>query len=340
VHIAPLIKEIPGDANLPYESENIKFIPLLNYGGAGIKNKLRILTTLPANLITIHKSIKKLDWLQFRAPTSMGLYLLPYLSAFRKNNKWVKYAGNWVQENPPLSYAFQRWWLKNNFQHSFVTINGKWPGQQSHLLTFENPCLYQDDLEKGKLIASQKSFKDGLVLCFVGRLELEKGPLTILKSLKLSGSATEHIKKVYIIGSGELKNTLIKEAAELPIEVNIIDGLSRLKLTEVYAESHLFILPSRASEGFPKVIAEAACYGAVPVVSNVSSIAQYVKNDLTGIVLKTTNENELATVLKDLFNDREKLKSLSSQAIEIARPFTFENYLSKIKRQIINSTTD
>ena len=60
--------------------------------------------------------------------------------------------------------------------------------------------------------------------------------------------------------------------------------MTRSALERVLARSHFFLLPSR-SEGFPKVVAEALAFGAVPVVSDVSSIGQVLAETGGGVAV-------------------------------------------------------
>lgn len=94
---------------------------------------------------------------------------------------WYKYAGNWNQKKPPLGYALQRTFLKN--QSRVVTINGRWPNQPTHCLTFENPCLTNADRAIGMEVIKNKSYLLPYSFCFVGRLEDEKGYSELLTFL-------------------------------------------------------------------------------------------------------------------------------------------------------------
>src|SRR5690606_41847313 len=69
-----------------------------------------------------------------------------YLTLFCHKKGWYKYAGNWNQKKPPLGYALQRWMLKH--QKRKVTINGSWPKQPKHCITFENPCLTEKERDR------------------------------------------------------------------------------------------------------------------------------------------------------------------------------------------------
>ncbi|CAN5522335.1 hypothetical protein BH23BAC1_BH23BAC1_15650 [soil metagenome] len=333
IHIAPLHEGKAPDSSLKYTSEKIEFVALQPSGGQNLLSKLMIFYTVPFNLKIIHNKIKEVDYVQFRGPTNLGIYMIPYLSFRKKPKKWFKYAGNWVQENPPASYAFQRWWLKSNFQRSIVTVNGKWPDQEPHVLSFENPCITSKEYEEAKIIASAKEFSDKLTICFVGRVEEAKGVGRIIDAFKFYKG--DNIEKIIFVGDGPEKKIFETRAEGLSVKYNFTGSLSRYKLAEVYKSAHIFCLPSTASEGFPKVIAEAAAYGCVPVVSNISSIGQYVIHNKNGILLEKVNPNYILKIFIQLLEDRNKLKYLSSNVVNIAEAFTFDNYNYRITHEVI-----
>jgi len=332
-HIAPLHNEESPGSSLPYESDKIKFIPLKPYGGKKLSDKLSIITSAPNNLKIIKSILKRVDWVQFRAPTAMGIYVLPYLSFRSAPNRWVKYAGNWNMKNPPLSYSFQKWWLNNNFQKSKVTINGQWEGQKDHLLNFQNPCLDNEELLRAKKIAREKNFNDKLTFCFVGTLTKNKGVDVILDALKKIKHPGD-IEEVLIIGEGIEREKYELIAKEINLKITFKGLLKRDELENIYKVSHLIILPSE-SEGFPKVIAEASAYGCVPVVSDVSSIGQYY-NNMNGFLLKKINPDELAQKIDSALEDRITLKKMSSHCVKVADLFTFEYYIKNLREKILS----
>ncbi|MDQ3020525.1 MAG: glycosyltransferase family 4 protein [Bacteroidota bacterium] len=333
-HIAPLHKEEAPASSLPYESDGINFIPLKPYGGVKFSDKISILTTSLNNLGIIKKILDKVDWVQFRAPTSMGLYVLPYLSLRNTPKRWVKYAGNWNMNNPPLSYKFQKWWLQNNFQKSKVTINGYWEDQRSHILNFQNPCLDNEELERARKIAQEKKFDAKLVLCFAGSLTENKGVDLILDSLNKVKQKSE-IKEIIFAGDGINRKKYEELASKINMRIIFKGFINRKELESIYKDSHIIMLPSE-SEGFPKVIAEAAAYGCVPIVSDVSSISQYF-NDSNGFLLKKITSDELAEKIDLAMSDRLKLKILSDQCVKAAELFTFEHYMNRLEEKILFS---
>ncbi|HMQ67497.1 MAG TPA: glycosyltransferase family 4 protein [Ignavibacteria bacterium] len=332
-HVAPLHSENAPESSLCYSDKKIKFIPIKPYGGEKLTDKISILTTSISNLQKISEVIKKADWVQFRAPTAMGLYVLPYLSLKSKPDRWVKYAGNWQMKDPPLSYRIQKWWLENNFQRSYVTINGHWEGQKEHLLNFQNPCLDDEELIRAKDIAVKKKFEDKLTLGFAGSLTKNKGVDIILDALNKIKDKSG-IKEMIFAGDSNERKNYEKAASLTDLKFRFEGSLSREDMEKFYEEVDLILLPSE-SEGFPKVIAEAAAYGCVPIVSDVSSIGQYF-NDSNGFLLKDITSDELADKITSALKFRAKLKNMSLECLKVAELFTFRKYMNDLKTKILD----
>ena len=124
IHIAPLHSGTAPQSSMRYSNTRIQFIPIKPSGGEGVK-KFSILASAYSNIRIIKKALKEVDIVQFRAPTGIGVYILPYLKFFNNKKYWVKYAGNWKDENMPLGNKFQKWWLQNcTSNNTKITING------------------------------------------------------------------------------------------------------------------------------------------------------------------------------------------------------------------------
>ena len=331
-HIAPLYNTKPHMANGTYEN-NIIFIPINPSGGNNIIDKLKILFFIPNNLLTIIRMINKVDWIHFRSPTNLGLYVLPLLSLLRKKKKWVKYAGNWKQKDIPVSYALQRWWLRNNFQNSIVTINGIWKKQPKHLVSFFNPCINDDELKEANSIGYAKIFNFPIKICFVGRLDQNKGYLRLIKVLETI-SSVPWIDKINFVGGFEndhFPNTTIDNN-----KINFCGWLNREKLNNIYQKSHFIILPT-SSEGFPKVLAEAGAFGCIPIVSNLSPVNQIIINDHNGFLLFDLSIDSIRDCLLQIPIKKNQLKGMSKNIINISNQFTYRKYTEAINRAIVNA---
>ena len=96
-------------------------------------------------------------------------------------------------------------------------------------------------------------------------------------------------------------------------------------------------MPTTASEGFPKVIAEAMNFGCIPVVSMVSSIGQYVKHLETGFCLKEVNNIEIIDALRGVFNLKNgNYQLMISKQRMLIENFTFAYYNQRIKSELLD----
>jgi len=333
-HCAPLHKGIAPPSSITYASSNIHFVALKPSGGIGVVDKLSVIWRAPHNIKVVRDTLKRVDVFQLRVPTGIGVYMIPYLNLFVKKNGWFKYAGNWAEEDPPMGYAIQRYLLKKQKKRK-VTINGRWPDQPGNCITFENPCLTNEELIVGKEIIEKKDYTGKLNFCFVGRLESAKGVGRILNTFK-NIDVNKRIGVIHFIGDGNEKDSFIRLSKDIPVKTIYHGFLDRDRVAEIMKECHVFLLPSTASEGFPKVIAEAANYGCIPVVSNVSSIAQYVKDGENGYVvdIRGDMEKELENKILNLFENTD-IKTMVMNASGLSKLFTFEHYTNRVLNEIL-----
>jgi len=335
VHIACLHKTPSPAGAMPYTKSNICFVALPPFGGKDLLSKMLIVTKKPLIISKVLKNIKGATEVQLRLPTAMGLFLLPLFSFIvkRKFTFWVKYAGYWGQVNPPVSYRLQWWWLKKNYAKCPVTINGFWPEQPKHCHSFENPCLTEEDITIGKSVAEDKVFEPPFVVTFIGRLEDAKGVSTILEALK--HLPPEKIERVHFAGEGKESEAYKKTAVFLGEKVTFHGQLSQPKVHDLLKESHFLLLPSK-SEGFPKVIAEAACYGVIPVVSNVGSIGHYINKQNGFLWNPQSGETYIQLLEKAFYSSPVNLKHRGRQISLLAPAFTYTNYLKKLNATVFN----
>lgn len=329
VHIAMLHSEKPPNSSLPYNSSKIKFVALPPLGGQTIFSKLKMLLNAPKIIKIVSKEIKSSDLFQLRTPTGIGVILIPYLTFFTKVNGWYKYAGNWKQLNKPLGYRLQKWMLKN--QKRKVTINGRWEGQNQNVLTFENPCLTEEDRLIGKNVIENKKLANGIIYCFVGGLNYNKGIDKIIEAFKTL--RLENISTLHIVGDGVLRERVAHEALKLPIEVKMHGSLPKTEVQEIYKKAHFILLPSK-NEGFPKVLGEAMNFGCIPIVSNVSCIGQYVKKDYNGFLIQpNTIENLKSIIEKSSHISNDHYDVYMDINYKMANKFTYQFYINRIKKE-------
>ena len=312
----------------------VRCVLLRRSGGDSLLKKVGVFVQAPFMLLQILRRVKGKSVIHTRAPSSPAFIAALLSFLLRHRVWWHKYAGNWGESSPPFGYRMQQWWLSKAYW-SKVTINGVWPKQPAHCLSFDNPCLDPSDCRRGARALAGKSFAGPLVLCFVGHLNTAKGIDKLLAALP--ALPPERVKAVHLVGDGPFLEVCkaLKEHLSFPL---VLHGYcSRAKVGEIMAASHLLVLPS-LSEGFPKVISEAANYGCIPVVSDISAIHQTIQQGVHGFLLKPERlaTGYLAADLQAIL-DSPILAEVARSAHAIAKRFTFERYGERIRQEILKS---
>lgn len=334
VHIACLESRPVSGSSIPYQ-KSIRFVSIPTFGGKYLINKLDILWKIPGILCRVKRELRGATHVQLRLPMGIGPFLLLYFFIRRRDFiLWIKYANNWNADNIPWSNKLQRLILKKDFLKCKVTINGFWENQSLNCYSFENPCLELDDIEFGREVIESKKFDLKPVLIFVGGLEIAKGIDIIVDFLKI---VREHeIEFFHFVGEGELAQYLKDFLSETKLKFQVHGGLSQKELHALFATSNYILLPSR-SEGFPKVLAEAMCFGCIPICSNVGSIGHYVKNGINGFMMEDISKESLILAFNEACEkSSSERREIAINGHEASKLFTFESYLRKLNETILN----
>lgn len=312
---------------------NIEFVPLDHItGGASFFEKIKMLPQLPTLGIIVIRAIRQHRYVHTRGPSVPALIAILYSHVDKARTYWHKYAGNWIQQNAPLAYAFQRFLLRRC--NHIVSVNGYWPGEPPHVISLENPCFTQAELNVAW--QTKREFKiDRVSLCFVGALTPAKGIWEFLRAISLLENI-ERIDKVYIAGDGVLRQRLEEYSDGLKVQVVFLGNVKREQINQLYKESDVIVLPS-ANEGFPKVIAEASAFGCIPVVSDVSSISQYIRNGVNGVLLPNTKEETVAMAIDFLLSNINLRISMAKELTTLATLFTYERYCQYVCNEIFKT---
>ena len=89
-------------------------------------------------------------------------------------------------------------------------------------------------------------------------MESEKGVGRIIDAFKaLNVEDKARVDTVHLVGDGVAMDSFQSQAVDCGVSIVFHGFLSREAVFDVYRQSDVFIMPTTASEGFPKVIAEA-----------------------------------------------------------------------------------
>jgi glycosyltransferase involved in cell wall biosynthesis len=169
------------------------------------------------------------------------------------------------------------------------------------------------------------------VLC-VGRLSPEKGQATLLRALPL---VRTHVPSARVLFVGADVAGEAERLRDLAERLGVRDGVEFRRWMPdprpAFGEADLLALPSR-SEGFGRVLVEAALLAIPAVASRVGGIPEVVVDGQTGLLVPPDNPAALAHALTALLGDPERRHAMGHAAREYALArFTIRRHLDGVE---------
>jgi len=329
-----------------YNQKNLNHKPLLTLHFKSASLGLKSIFNTPKTLAKIYKGFSTADHIHLRCPGNIGLLGCFVQVLFPKTPKTVKYAGNWdPKAKQPLSYRLQKWILFNIFltRNTKVLVYGDWPNQSKNIKSFFT-ATYSEKMTKIKV--PQRHWDGPLEFLFVGTLspgkrptyalelfhqllkqldskegEIFNGHRTILPSLRL---------KYY--GEGPEREGLEEMIKQFGLTDNVTlkGNVDSNELIKAYQKSHFLILPSQ-SEGWPKAVAEAMFWGAIPLVTPISCVPWIIDNGQRGQLLSLDLARDAIEIIS-LIEDPDLCNKKSQLGVNWARHYTTERFAHEIKQ--------
>jgi glycosyltransferase involved in cell wall biosynthesis len=175
----------------------------------------------------------------------------------------------------------------------------------------------------------KRDYSGALNFVFTGGLFEGKRPLLAIQIVE--ALYKEGLKvNLEIFGEGVLKANLMDYIQDNKLENLVILHGNQPKETikKALKKAHFSMLPSK-SEGWPKAIAEAMFFGAIPIATAVSCLPYMLDYGNRGILIKGDLIPDL-DIIKNILNDKEKLQSLSQNATKWSQLYTLDRFESEI----------
>lgn len=174
-----------------------------------------------------------------------------------------------------------------------------------------------------------------LRLIFVGSVSYRKGIHHLLSVVSEYTKAEVSLK---IVGSYSSETEYYKNYSDRD-NIHFVGFVNHDKLAELYQEADIFVLPS-LSEGFAQVSLEAMGCG-LPIICTTNSGCNDVITDFeTGFVIKPSDREALKSRIDWFISNKDKIKSMGSKCIEIAKKYTWEAYGKKLNKEIKDILND
>jgi L-malate glycosyltransferase len=149
-------------------------------------------------------------------------------------------------------------------------------------------------------------------IIFVARLSAEKRIDVFLQAVRLVADKLPDVK-VMIIGDGDLRDELQRQAKELAIDQNVNFAGHRDDVDNLLRGAKVFVLTSDL-EGLALSVIEAMMCGLPAVVSDVGDLADLVEDGVNGYLVPRRHPELFAKRLVELLSDVDKLMSFSQAA--------------------------
>ena len=171
-----------------------------------------------------------------------------------------------------------------------------------------------------------------LDILYLGRIEPNKGMDFLYDALEQWKEEYDDFT-LHFAGIEQGGNGYIGKYQQLLGERFVYEGVvAGEKKNELFRKCQIFILPS-LYEGLPMSLLETMSYGLVPIVTNVGSIGEYVKDQENGLLIKTSDTESIIKALKCLSQDTDLLQKLSKAARQtILMHFSPQEYVSKLNQ--------
>ena len=206
---------------------------------------------------------------------------------------------------------------------SYIASSSKAKEAQVYYGALEEKChISYLTVDVDQYVQKPQGKGNGKILC-VGSLIERKGIDLLLKAL----SELREPYDLFIAGTGEEKESLEKLAQELKIDdkIHFLGHLNRAELLKHYADSDLFVLPTR-EDCFALVILEAMCSG-LPIICSKYADGAYdlLENEKNGFVIDPYDTKKFREFIQRILKDKEIQKNMRKESEKIIEKFRFEN---------------
>lgn len=168
-------------------------------------------------------------------------------------------------------------------------------------------------------------------ILFVGDMQRRKGLDILFRALSLLKNAGRRCETI-MVGSGPMIEKL-KEYASSSGFANSVRFVGNVahgeELYKYFREGDVFVLPSVAAEGVPRVTHEAMALGCPVIATDIGSVAWQLKNG-AGIVVPPGNAEKLAGAISEVFDNSGLRRSLSEKGFLRSLEFTYEKQAKNI----------
>lgn len=329
--VVPCRTQIPGGSEI--SGRNLEIVPLSSPRGNGVWRKLGMLSWLAGSGWVLLKEVRRADAVHAPIPGDVGTIGM-LLAFFLRKPLFVRHCGNWLVQRTAAE-NFWKWFMEKfaggrNVMLATGGNSGAPPSARNGMVRW----IFSTSLTKQELDACfipRESFSQERVrLVIACRQEREKGTADVIESLRLLMQEFPEIT-LDVVGDGAALSDFKELAVTLGLSDRVIfhGKVVHSRVIELLQRATIFCYPTRASEGFPKVVLEALACGLPVVTTRVSVLPDLIGNGCGALVNDTTPAS-IARAIADILSDERRYRSMSECAVATARQYSLEEWRDTI----------
>lgn len=173
--------------------------------------------------------------------------------------------------------------------------------------------------------------KNEKIIIFVGTLRPVKGVKYLIQAMKTIIQEKTTIRLI-LVGNGDEKQGLQEIVRELNLEKNIrfVGEVPNENIPMYLAAADIFVLPS-LSEGFPIVVLEAMASGLPIVATDVTGLAEIIKDGVNGFLIEPRHPEDIAEKILFLLSNNEVLHRIAIQNKEEVKEYAWDNIIKEFE---------
>jgi hypothetical protein len=331
--VVPCQAQNSGSGESPLNGHNLLIVPLSSPSGSGFWRKLGMLFWLVKSGSVLVKEVRRADAVHAPIPGDIGTVGM-LLAFFLRKPLFVRHCGNWFVQRTAAEH-FWKWFMEKTAGGRNVMLatggnSGAPPSARNHNVHWIfSTTLTKDELDD--CLVPRRNVEPGrLRLIITCRQEKEKGTGELIESLPTLLREFPQLT-LDVVGDGGALSEFRRLAAARGVSKEVVfhGKVDHARVLALLRQASLFCYPTRASEGFPKVVLEALACGLPVVTTRVSVLPELVGHD-RGVLLDDTTPASLVRAVREIVSDPERYRSMSARAVETARQYSLEEWRDTI----------
>ncbi len=236
-----------------------------------------------------------------------------------RSNRYFKFSMKVLKESSAMicvsnklsSYATE---LTDGMVHPKVIYNGV------------DQEIFHPVEDKGKLRQELNLPRDKKILCFVGRIEHEKGIRELYEAFHRVASLIKDAVLV-CVGVGQWEDRMRKKMIQDNLESRIFlpGKIIHADVAKYMQACDVFVFPSY-NEGMPNSLLEAMACGLPCVASDAGGIPEVIEHGVNGLLIPTKDAEQLSVSLLNILEEPDLASKLSKMAYKtISNKFSWQN---------------